>query len=316
MSVSTFNEKDLVVSGGKDYIYIRRAGEYHFVQGVESGQKVYKTEVELKNPPEPSKAKIEYIDVNSIPDIDVFQEGKITAQNEEVLKGLDFSNIINRVNHCKWEDGIKLIPDNSIDEIVTDPPYGMSWKSNRRKDKSKRHDKIANDDNIDWLPSLVAEHFRVLKEGAHIYIFCSNHFLEYFKIEYSKLFNFKHILIWDKKQGNLGDLKGNYSTFTENILFLTKGKGKDLNGGRDSNILRHVRTKNLLHPTEKPVDLIAYLIRKSSNPEDLILDTFAGSHSTAKACKETGRNFITFEMEEKYCKDAERDIPNYHKTLF
>ena len=66
--------------------------------------------------------------------------------------------------------------------------------------------------------------------------------------------------------------------------------------GRDSNILRTVRTNNENHPTEKPVNLIRYFIEKRSEKGDVVLDTFAGSFSTAKAAKETGRDFYALKL--------------------
>ena len=71
-----------------------------------------------------------------------------------------------------------------------------------------------------------------------------------------------------------------------------------------------------LHPTEKPVNLISYLIEKSSNKGDIVLDTFAGSFSTAQACKHTKRNFICFEIEEDYCRTAKNLLNGVSESLF
>lgn len=102
----------------------------------------------------------------------------------------------------------KSIPDESIDLIVTDPPYGMNFQSGARKQKER---KIANDDNIDWLPEWINQQYRVLKNNSHAYVFCSWHNVDRFKIETEKAgFLIKNILIWEKPGLGMGDLTGGY----------------------------------------------------------------------------------------------------------
>lgn len=211
-----------------------------------------------------------------------------------------------------WEDGIKQVLDKSIDLVVTDPPYGMVFQSNNRNVKHKR---IQNDDNLDWLNGWVEELKRVCKDEAHLYIFCSWHNVEVFKTELAKQFNIKNILIWEKNNTGMGDLEGDYAPKHEMIIFCSNGS-KKLNGGRDANILKAKRTGNEYHPTEKPVSLVRYLIEKSSQKGDLVLDTFAGSFSTARACKEVGRDFICFEIEPDYCKTAKNLLNGVSQSLF
>ena len=66
-------------------------------------------------------------------------------------------------------DGLKKLDDNSVDTIITDPPYGISFQSNYRKDKFNY---LQNDDNLDWLPEFVEQIYRVLKDNTHFYCFC------------------------------------------------------------------------------------------------------------------------------------------------
>ena len=211
-----------------------------------------------------------------------------------------------------WEEAIKDIDNNIIDLVVTDPPYGMSFKSNYRKVK---HKAIQNDDNLDWLPDWVTELKRVCKEDAHLYIFCSWHNIDVFKKEVGKYFNVKNILIWEKNNTGMGDLEGDYAPKYEMILFCSNGK-KKLNGGRDANILKAKRTQNENHPTEKPINLISYLIDKSSNKGDLVLDTFGGSCGTAIASRQRERNCICIEIEQDYCRVANNRLNNTTMSLF
>jgi site-specific DNA-methyltransferase (adenine-specific) len=222
------------------------------------------------------------------------------------------SAVINDVNCIDWQDGIKQVLDSSIDLVVTDPPYGMKFQSNHRKVK---HKSIQNDDNLDWLDGWVVELKRVCKDEAHLYVFCSWHNVDIFKQSLGAYFNIKNILIWEKNNTGMGDLEGDYAPKYEMIIFCSNGI-KKLNGGRDANILKAKRTGNENHPTEKPVNLISYLIEKSSNKGDLVLDTFAGSFSTAQACKQKERNFVCFEIEEDYCRTAKNLLNGVSVSLF
>lgn len=217
-------------------------------------------------------------------------------------------NILN----IDWEIGIKSIADSSVDLVLTDPPYGINYRSSKR---NNRHKAMPNDDNLEWLDDWVKELKRVCKPEAHLYIFCSWHNVEVFKFFISKEFRIKNILIWEKENHGCGDLKGDYAPKYEMILFCSNGS-KKLNGRRDCNILKSAKTKNNNHPTEKPVNLISYLIEKSTDPGDLVLDTFGGSCSTAIASKQTNRNCIVFEIEADYCINGRKNLAGTSKRLF
>lgn len=79
---------------------------------------------------------------------------------------------------------------------------------------------------------------------------------------------------------------------------------------KERDILRFDKTKCKNHPTEKPVDLLKYLIEKSTNEGDVVLDPFMGSGSTAVACKELKRDFIGIELDENYFNIAKERIIN------
>lgn len=211
-----------------------------------------------------------------------------------------------------WQIAIQQLANNCVDLVVTDPPYGMSFQSNRRKEL---HKSIQNDDNLDWLDGWVKELKRVCKDEAHLYIFCSWHHIDKFKQEVGAYFNVKNILIWEKNNHGSGDLLGDYAPKYEMILFCSNGQ-KKLNGGRDSNILKTAKTGNENHPTEKPINLISYLIEKSSNKGDLVLDTFGGSCGTAIASRQLERNCYCFEIEADYCKVARERLFATSLSLF
>lgn len=219
---------------------------------------------------------------------------------------------INKVHNQDCLIGMKQIDDKSCDLLLTDVPYGMEFQSNHRKTK---HIKIHNDNNLDWLPSWMQEIDRIMKDDAHLYIFCSHHNIEIFKSEIQKYRRVKNILIWEKNNTGMGDLYGDYAPKYEFVLFCSNGN-KKLKGGRDSNIIKANRTQNNLHPTEKPVNLMEYFICKSSDEDDIVVDTFAGSGATPVGAKNTKRNFIVFETEKQHCDTINKRLSKIQGSLF
>ena len=195
---------------------------------------------------------------------------------------------------------MKELEDESIDCIIADPPYGINYS---RHITNKRFDFIQNDNCLDWLGLCIQGLHRILLNNNNLYMFCSWHNVDYFKQSIGKLFHIKNMLVWDKGGGGMGDLRTDYGNVYELIMFACKypNNQKALNGKRDNNILNFNRSGNKNHPTEKPVELIKYLINKSTNKNDLILDPFLGSGTTARACKDLGRKCIGIEISKEYC---------------
>lgn len=233
---------------------------------------------------------------------------------------------------------MKNIPDKSIDLFITDCPYkitaggctieetkdecsGILSKrvvsdgtrcSNKwiKKDGSTpcavKDGKMFKHNDIkfrDWLPEV----YRVLKEGSHCYIMINARNLKDLQVEAEKVgFDFHNIIIWDK--GNATPNKW-YMQAYEMILFLKKGKAKNINNMGTKNILN---VKNIIgnktHPTEKPVELMKILVKNSSNEGDLVLDCFMGTGSTGVACINTNRKFIGIELDATYFNIAKKRI--------
>lgn len=150
------------------------------------------------------------------------------------------------------------------------------------------------------MPEFIKESYRILKDDTHIYLFCNDYAISEFRKELEKVgFTTKRTLVWLKNNHTSGDLEGDYGNKTEFILYAQKGR-RELNGRRDTNVLQFDRVTNLQHPTEKPVSLFSYLIGKSTNENDLVLDGFLGGGTTALSCKQLKRNFIGIEISQKY----------------
>ncbi len=204
--------------------------------------------------------------------------------------------LINKIHNENCMITMGKMESQFVDLIITDPPYGMNFRSNHR---AKRYESIHWDDNLEWLDSWCEESHRILKSNSHIYVFCSFHNVDIFKQSLEKHFTIKNILIWEKNNTSMGDLKGDYAPKYEMILFATKGR-RLLNGGRDPNIFTFARTGNKLHPTQKPVELISYLVSKSSDEGEIVYDPFIGSGTTAESAISNNRKYIGSEIDEVY----------------
>lgn len=122
-------------------------------------------------------------------------------------------------------------------------------------------------------------------------------------------FNVKSEVIWDKVYHGMGDTKAAFAPSHENIVFAVKGK-YSFPGSRPKDLVTFpkINSSKMVHPTEKPVGLLANLISSVTKPGDLILDPFAGSGSTLVAAKKTGRRFIGIELDDDYFVTAQRRI--------
>jgi len=185
--------------------------------------------------------------------------------------------------------------DDSVDLVLTDPPYGIEYQSAWRID-SKRFDPLINDDVI--LIEWIKESYRVLKDGCALYCFTRWDVYPQWKAEIEAAgFIIKNLIVWDRMVHGLGDLRGCYAPQYDLIVFASKGR-HILKNGRPKDVLRYDRVppEHLTHPTEKPVRLIEELIMNSSRENDLILDPFLGSGTTLISCRRTGRNGCGFEL--------------------
>jgi site-specific DNA-methyltransferase (adenine-specific) len=185
---------------------------------------------------------------------------------------------------------MKKIPDGSVDLIVTDPPYGMNFQSNYRKEK---HRKIDNDDRFPV--EVFDEFFRIASKG--VYVFC----------RWDNLHSFpkpKSFLVWVKNNWSMGDLKHEHGRQWEGIAFYNMAGHEFVK--RIPDVIHANRTGNKLHPTEKPVDLMETIIR--SNVGETVLDPFMGSGTTGVACKNLNRKFIGIELDPTYFEIAKKRI--------
>lgn len=222
---------------------------------------------------------------------------------------------INKIYNVDCLEFMKTLPDKCIDLVLTDPPYGMSYQSSRRT-ATPQYEKIQGDSDLSWFPNFAKEIYRVLKENTHVYIFCNDYAISDFRKELTKVgFTIKRTLVWVKNNHTSGDLEGDYGNKTEFILYAQKGR-RELNGNRETNVLNFSRSLNEFHPTEKPVNMMTFLIDKSSQESEIVLDPFAGGGSSLLASKQMKRNYIGCELSKDYCDIAQKRLDSLTQSLF
>lgn len=223
-----------------------------------------------------------------------------------------------------------------VDAIITDPPYGTTtcaW------------------DNVIPFEQMWHCLHRLIKDNGVIVLFGSEPFSSYLRI--SNIKHYKYDLIWDKNKGcqpqlaNIQPMKSHENMsifgqgrltynpqFTEGEPYQRNNKGssdkdnmirtlkpiKQMNEGfrYPVSIVKHSRdfsAQTRLHPTQKPIGLMEYLIKTYTNENDIVLDFTMGSGSTGVACVNTKRNFIGIELDENYFKIAENRIKEAQKIM-
>lgn len=189
---------------------------------------------------------------------------------------------------------LKTIESESIDLVITDPPY-ESLEKHRAKGTTTRLKQSKSSSNK-WFevfpnsrfPELFAEIYRVLRRNRHFYLFCDQETAFVAKpIGESMGFKFWKPLVWDKKKIGMGY---HYRAKYEFILFFEKGKRK-LNDLSIPDVLEVPRIHRG-YPTEKPVELAEILITQSSLIDELVCDPFMGACSVGVAALRNGRRFI------------------------
>jgi DNA modification methylase len=201
---------------------------------------------------------------------------------------------------------IRTIPDKTVDLVITDPPYGDRYSTNyRKKSRLKGAGGIECDTSecvMPLLKGMVNEFDRVLKDDAHVYMFAKWNKVPEITTMLSSKFDVKNVLIWNKGNWSMGNLKGAYANQYEAIVYAKKGK-KPLNclddkcRHSDMVVINRVAGSDQVHSHQKPVELIEFLVKKSSKPGDVVLDPFLGSGTTCVAARKNGRKCTGFEID-------------------
>lgn len=212
---------------------------------------------------------------------------------------------------------MKRLPAESVDLVVTDPPYNLE------KDYGNGSDKRSYGEYMDFTRAWVAEAHRLLKPTGSIYVCMGMRFVAYlFAIMEERGFAFNSWITWYYTQG-IGKTRG-FSPRHDDILFFTKHpkdftfnldavrvpqkfyrKVNNMRGANPGNVweFSHVHYCNAnrqTHPTQKPEALFERMILASSNEGEVVLDPFCGSGTAARVCQQTNRRCIGIEINPEY----------------
>ena len=224
-------------------------------------------------------------------------------------------------------DLLRGLDDNSIDLVLTDPPYYIGYDGGKGWDSAWDTEQ----DYLDWCKLWTAECVRVLKPNRCMYVWGTTKTDTFLKYKLDVLNSFDDIyyqswIIWSYDWG--GRTKKNFARKHEDLLMYSKGKefmfnkddvripyilkksvrkGKELNpfGKIPTDVWpknNHTTSKEYAgwHPTQKPLELLERIIKAHTNQGDVVLDCFSGSGSTAIASINTNREFIGCELDEEY----------------
>jgi len=224
---------------------------------------------------------------------------------------------------CECKDGITLyncdwqllgsIESSLVATIFTDPPYSSGARQSaqmRSRGKMRRengkHEQWIGGDNLSahgfamMVRLLAVELFRVSARGGHFFSFIDwrQWPVLHGAIE-SAGWSARSCLVWDKIHFGMGN---GFRQQAEFILHASKGTADNFIRHDLGTVFRHRRDGDDIHPTMKPLPLVRDIL--SATPDGLVLDPFAGSGTTGRACKDLGRKCIMVEIEEKYCEIA------------
>ena len=244
----------------------------------------------------------------------------------------------NTISNKDCLEYLKTIPDKSVDLVLTDPPYFIGFDGGKGWDSYWKHDR----EYIMWCMEWSRECIRVLKDNRMFVVWGTlktETFLLY-KIALNRTKDIypQNEIIWSYNWG--GRSKDNFARKHEYAWCYSTGK-EFLFNGDDVRVERKV-SKNLRtgkeytkgtiptcvweknnhttsedycgwHPTTKNIEILERIIRAYSNENDLVLDCFMGSGSTAIACKKTNRDYIGCELDKEYISKARKRIKSYDR---
>ena len=227
---------------------------------------------------------------------------------------------INKIYNMDCIQGMRQMPDKSVDLVVTDPPYLIETSgAGIYKQDDKQYVKELNEMKDGFSREILDELCRIMKK-INIYIFCSQKqiipLIDYFVKEKNCNWN---LLTWHKS--NPVPACGNkYLTDTEFILFFRE-KGVKIYGEYKSKFTYYVTPLNQKdkktygHPTIKPLDMVSNFIINSSKEGDIVFDPFMGSGTTAVAAMKCNRNFLGYELNPDYYEICNKRIKEASENI-
>lgn len=222
---------------------------------------------------------------------------------------------MNRLLHGDCMDVLPTLAAESVDAVITDPPYGMAFQSNWVADDRKKA-RIHGDERpfIWFLPQA----FRILRTGGGLVCFTDWKNQDVWRTAIDCAgFTIRSHCVWDRVAHGMGDLKASFAPQHDVFWFATKGAFA-FPGKRPKSVIRDTRVSCSAtpHPTAKPEGLMRELCRSLCRPGDTVLDPFVGSGSTGVAAVKEGMNFVGVELDETYFTFAEQRLREAATDIF
>lgn len=197
-------------------------------------------------------------------------------------------------------DNLKVLPmlkDESIDCVITDPPFLALFGTSKDKYDLGNYSIIEG-----WFRIVSKESFRILKKGGKLLVFCDwRSYPAFWRSILHYPFEQRNLVVWITDAGR----KYNIFRFCHQFVAIFTKPPFQIKcpPGRTFDYFRcyNVATKDRLHPTQKPEGIIRYLLRNSSEAGDIVLDPFIGSGTTMLACQNLKRSCIGIELNPEYC---------------
>jgi DNA (cytosine-5-)-methyltransferase len=253
-------------------------------------------------------------------EVDVTLSKNIQSKEGDIIELISLRKGITHKVICgdstKEETYKKLLGDDTFQLIITDPPYNVNYEG-CTKDKLKiKNDKMSDNAFFEFLYNFYQNTFNFSMIGCPTYIFYADSEAINFRTAMQKAgYKISNVLIWVKNQLVLG--RFDYQMKHEPILYgwQTKGKHPWYSDRKQSTILEFDKPKrNADHPTMKPIELIGYLIKNSSQQKNIVGDLFLGSGSTLIACEMNWRTCRGVEYDPQYMDVIIRRWVHYMKT--
>jgi ParB/RepB/Spo0J family partition protein len=224
---------------------------------------------------------------------------------EEAQRKAYLEHMLARLQHGDCRKFIPHLCPENVQLVLTDPPYGKQFKSNRRVVTEKKS-VMEGDDSIEQAAMLLRETLDLLKpklaSDAHLFIFTHQDSYEAFcdVIRQAGL-TLRRTMTWLKGNHGMGDVTGGESlTETEWIIHAVHGNPKFTEGINRSELLDFPGEQDTDHPAEKPIELLRHLIQRASEPGKTVIDPFAGTANSLLAIIAEGRQGWACELSEEY----------------
>ena len=233
---------------------------------------------------------------------EIKKEEKKEERIQKIIESRIDANISENIKNGNCLEILETLQNGCIDIVLTDPPYGINYVSNRSIYEDTITKRGLLNDGKEEAFELLDKACEILQrktaENAHLYFFCSWSVFSKFESIIAKYFTIKTPIVWDKGNKGSGDLENDWGNQTEIIIYCVKGK--KLVNNRRGNIINvsRLHTSRMVHPTQKPDELIRQILEVSATAGDFIVDPFMGSGSTIKVCNDMKLKSLGIELDQ------------------